>query len=191
MTQRDRRGMRMWASLGGFLRVGRGRKAAVATISPLVARTRARMLIADAIWLDPYMIGFLTMLITLIARREAGITTSQALADVQSSAWSEITGLSHETVGDEIAFLNAAHDDAFEIGCRDALVFGQALYGESMSIDSDVVAMWDGVSQGPPLEPKFARSAPELLQRDSAIEELWADCFDARVAEIGRFRVSK
>lgn len=182
----------IWHSLSDIWLAGRGRKAAVAAIAPLVEQSRRRMLgITDIVWLDPYMIGFMIMLITLVAKREAGIRTSGSLAQVQSSAWAEITGINRELIGEEVALLNATRNDAFEIGCHNALVFGQALYSCFLTIDADLPTLWEEASRGAPLETGFAVPPTEARQRESEIAELWVDFFDARASEITRGRTTR
>jgi hypothetical protein len=98
----------------------RARKAAVALIRPAVEDLRARRGgISDAIWLEPYMVGFMSMLITIFARWEAPSTDDAALGRIQERAWQEITGLRYP-IGREILLLSQAQDEQFATGCRDA-----------------------------------------------------------------------
>ena len=63
-----------------LLRARRGRKAAVAAIAPQVDASRHRLTgIPDAIWLEPYVVGFITALITLIARETVGSLSVRAM----------------------------------------------------------------------------------------------------------------
>lgn len=173
----------MWPSFEGVWKSGQGRKAAVATINPLVERSRQRLLgIPEIVWLDPYMIGFMIMLITLIAKREAKVRTSQALAHAQSSAWAAITGMRRDLVGEEVALLSATRDEAFEIGCYNALLFGQALYGGATTVDSDFSTLWEETTRGAPSAIELPTA--EAREKEDAVAELWADCFDAHVLEI-------
>lgn len=118
----------MLPSIIDLWQAGRGRRAALAAIGPLVDRSRERLNgIADIAWLDPYMIGFLVMLITLIARHKVGVLDSDALGIVQREAWAEITGLKAELIGEEVFHLSANSHKEFEAGCRNAIVFHETL----------------------------------------------------------------
>ena len=109
-----------------------GARAAVATIAPLVERSRNRLNgIPERIWLDPYMVGFLVMLITLLAKREVDALDSHSLGLVQSEAWTEITGMRSDLIGAEVIHLSAAGHKTFELGCGDAVAFDLALHGTS------------------------------------------------------------
>jgi len=99
----------------------RARRAAVSTILPLVERTRfVNGHIAEDRWLDAYMVGFLTMLISLVARRYIHSIDSETLGNVQAEAWQEITGLPGELVGEEACLLSADGHQDFMRGCENA-----------------------------------------------------------------------
>ena len=71
----------------GLWKAFRGRRAAAGQIVPLVAGTRLRLgNIPDTAWHDPYVIGFLGMLITFIATRSTGALDTDDLAAVQAGA---------------------------------------------------------------------------------------------------------
>ena len=104
-----------------LLKVRRARKAAVATITPLVESSRWRFHgIPEMVWLDPYVIGFMAMLITLIARNEVRSLGGQALGLVQLDAWGAITKAVNVNVGEEICLLSADGDAEFQTGCVNA-----------------------------------------------------------------------
>ncbi|MBX6329420.1 MAG: hypothetical protein IRY89_12680 [Pseudolabrys sp.] len=106
----------------------RGRRAAAAQIIPLVDGTRRRLGgIPDAAWRDPYIVGFLAMLITLIARRSAGALGRDDLALIQSRAWADITGMPADLFGEEVCYYDAARDRRFASGCRNAELFFRGL----------------------------------------------------------------
>lgn len=108
----------------GLWKAHRGRRAAVATIVPFLDGTRHRMGgIPEWAWRDPYVIGFLCMLITVIATRTTGSLRADVLAAVQAAAWTDVTGRQGDLIGEEICFLGAAHDDKFLFGCRNAEAF--------------------------------------------------------------------
>ncbi len=113
----------------GLWRTYRGRRAATAQIVPLLDGTRHRLgSLPDSIWHDPYVVGFLGMLITMIATRAAGSLGRDDLAAVQSKVWAEITGASGDLFGEEICFYDAAYDNRFISGCRNAELFLHALH---------------------------------------------------------------
>ncbi len=106
----------------------RGRRAAAAQITPLVDGTRRRLGgIPDLAWRDPYIVGFLAMLITLIARRSAGALGRDDLAAVQARAWADITGMPADLFGEEVCYYDAAGDGRFAAGCRNAELFFRGL----------------------------------------------------------------
>ena len=116
---------RTWGVFG-LWKARRGRKAATTAISPLMNTTRQRLGLPDSVWREPYVVGFLVMLITLHATRNAGSLGTAALASVQAGAWADITGMAANLVGEEICFLSAAGDKAFDLGCRNATAFFEA-----------------------------------------------------------------
>jgi hypothetical protein len=124
----------MWPVLRSLWTARRGRRAAVAAISPLVFRSRQRLDgIPEEAWLDPYIVGFMMMLITLTARRTVNIVDSQTLGAVQTEAWAEITKMRPSAIGEETIHLSATGHEAFGAGCRNAVAFDLALYGTSVA----------------------------------------------------------
>lgn len=105
----------------GILRERPAMKAAIAAIAPLVDRTRASMGgLPTAAWLDPYLVGLIGMLITIIVRRVSPDLGESSLASVQSRAWAALTGLDACLFGPEVAALSARRDPAFLAGCANA-----------------------------------------------------------------------
>jgi len=144
------------------LKAERARRSAVAVILPFVDSSRAKREIPDSLWFDPYFVGFLSMAITLTASRKVRSLSNDDLASVQSKSWATITGLRSELIGGEICSLSAAHDERFEIGCRNALAFLQELQSEI----------------GPDLYPEDADD-----REQQARAALWARHFDSYVSE--------
>jgi hypothetical protein len=107
----------------GFWKSRRARSAARAMIGPLLSQSMQRGTIPETAFHDPYIIGFLSMLITLVATRQVGAIGEASLAAVQAKAWTEITGTDGALVGEEICFLSAGQDRAFDLGCRNASNF--------------------------------------------------------------------
>jgi hypothetical protein len=173
-----------WPLVKEFWRAGCGRKAAVAAIGPLVERSRSRLGgIPEGVWLDPYMIGFLVTLITLIAKREAQIYTDSGLAHVQSSAWAAITGMREDFFGEQVVALSASSKGGFSNGVHNALIFAQALYGGALADNDDDSALWERVSCGPPLADNLGTSEIEAREKEDSIAELWAACFESQAVE--------
>ena len=79
------------------------------------------------------MVGFLVMLITLLAKRKVDALDSHALALVQSEAWTEITDMRSDLIGAEVIHLSVTGHKVFELGCRDAIAFDLALHGTSIA----------------------------------------------------------
>jgi hypothetical protein len=152
----------------GLWKTYRGRRAAADSIAPLVEASRRRLGgIPDSVWQDPYVIGFLGMLITLIASRNNTSLSSEDLAAVQAGAWADITGRSGDVLGEDICFLAAANDNRFVTGCRDAETFIQSLN----------VA-------GPESEELAERETVSFVPDGSEARlVLWSRYFDARLSE--------
>lgn len=151
----------------GLWKAFRGRRAAAGQIIPLVAGTRLRLgNIPDTAWRDPYVIGFLGMLITFIATRSTGPLDTSDLAAVQAGAWTDITGMPGDLVGEEICFLSASNDNRFMFGCRNAESFVQALAAAGR--------------QGERLDQGAAASLSADLEVRST---LWSRYFDAQLVE--------
>ena len=124
----------------GFGTTARVRRAAVAVISPMVTQSRARLGgIPDIVWRRPYMIGFVTMLITLLAKSETrGRIGTRQLALAQVDAWTEITGQYEDRIGEAICLLSAEADGEFLEGCRNASRFLEAYWGIHDTDDADI-----------------------------------------------------
>jgi hypothetical protein len=107
------------------------------------------------------------MLITLHATRNAGSLGAAALASAQAGAWSDITGMAANLVGEEICFLTAAGDKVFDLGCRNATSFFEA------------VDLLDRRSEESLLKDRI--SLLDCDQVEEARSALWARYFDAYV----------
>ncbi|MGE5535540.1 MAG: hypothetical protein ACM3W7_08495 [Acidobacteriota bacterium] len=122
--------------------------------------------IPDSTWHDPYVVGFLAMLITMIATRAAGSLGSNDLAAVQSKAWGDITGMPGHLFGEEICFYDAAHDNRFTFGCRNAELFLHELD----------VAKYQS-------EQKLSAGAAVTPSEPDVTSALWSHYFDAYLGE--------
>jgi len=151
----------------GLWKAYRGRRAAVGEIAPLVEGTRLRLgAIPDTTWRDPYVIGFLGILITFIATRSTGPLDTDDLAAVQAGAWTDITGMPGDFVGEEICFLSASNDNRFIFGCRNAEAFVRAL--------DTVSRQGDRLDEG---------SGSSLTGDREVRSTLWSRYFDAQLIE--------
>lgn len=127
----------MWRWTASLSRSRRARLAAEGTILPLVEKSRRRLgAIPDTAWSDPYIVGFMMMLITIIARMEVGRLDSEAICHVQAKAWQGITGQESE-IGEEVILLSAAGNQHFETGCRNAADFAAFLVSHSVLLRRD------------------------------------------------------
>jgi hypothetical protein len=168
----------MWPLMSGLWKTRRARRAAVATIAPLVERSRNhRDGIPERIWLDPYMVGFLVMLITLLARREVDTLDSQALGLVQCEAWTEVTGMKSDLIGAEVIHLSAARHKTFELGCADAVAFDLALHGTSIAgvFDLGFGMLDDTLSAG-------VNNPARAISESRDILALWDHYFETAIA---------
>lgn len=137
----------------------RARRSAVAAIRPFVESSRSKLEIPDSLWLSPYFVGFLGMLITLVAARTVRALDTDELAAVQSRSWAAITGMNANLIGDEICALSAAQDPGFATGCSNALAVFEAFHAR---------------------EADFTLGLPGPGRIASA---LWAQHFDGQVTE--------
>ena len=165
----------MVTSILELWRSRRGRRTAVATIAPLVERSRDRLHgIPDSIWLDPYMVGFVAMLITLVAKREVKEIDQPSLALVQCEAWAEITGMNSELIGEEILCLCTTENADFELGCHNALAFSEALTHAPM------VCLGDGEHCDPSSNEINPRNSLTFAD-NSILSTLWSQYFDTQI----------
>jgi hypothetical protein len=87
----------MWYWALEWSRTRKARRAVVAAISPIVEDSRHRLGgISDVAWSDPYIIGFMVMLISIIARIQSGKISEDSLCLVQCRSWEDITAMQSE-----------------------------------------------------------------------------------------------
>lgn len=166
----------MWRWAASLSKARRARLAAVGTILPLVERSRRRLgSIPDAAWSDPYIVGFMMMLITIIARMEVGRIDSETICHVQTKAWEGITSQTN-VIGEEVLLLSAANNRNFEIGCRNAVDFSSFLVSRSVLFrnpdDGETNSAFD-------LREGYADAG--LLNRPDVLAA-WEECFDTRLS---------
>lgn len=161
-----------------LLKVRRGRKAAVALISPLVERSRRRFeQIPESAWYDPYMVGFLGMLITLVANRAAGGLSSDGLGMVQSEAWAQITGCRNDLIGEEMCLLSTARNRIFQRGCSSAELFLERLDGAGGAYSALA-----GNVQVAPAAPAFTGyPGTGISSNPESAAALWEQHFEAHI----------
>lgn len=170
----------MWHWAANLSRSRRGRLAAVGTILPLVEKSRLRLgAIPDAAWSDPYIVGFMMMLITIIARMEVGRIDSETICHVQAKAWQDITS-QENPIGEEVLLLSAANNQHFETGCRNAAEFASFLVSRS-------VLLRNNEGESPDVRSGYHEAA--LSDRYDVLVA-WENCFDMRLSSFDHSRVS-
>lgn len=163
----------MWRWAASLSRSRRARLAATGTILPLVEKSRLRLGgIPDAAWSDPYIIGFMMMLITIIARMEVGRIDSDVICHVQARAWLDITG-QENLIGEEVLLLSAANNQHFEMGCRNAADFA------SFFVSRSVLLKGSG-ERSESLDSRGDSRGTELSARYDVLAA-WESCFDRRL----------
>jgi hypothetical protein len=166
----------MWHWIFEMSRVRKARKAAVTVISPIVENSRYRLGgIADAAWSDPYMIGFMVMLISIIARIESGRIDQNSMTLVQCKAWEDITSQTSEMMAEDLLLLNASRNRDFELGCSNAAAFGSTLLGGSMLLEGG------GIPQQYHRRELLDAELAERFTHPEGALSAWAQFFDAHV----------
>lgn len=156
-------------------RARRGRKVAVAAIAPLVESSRRKLNgLAQSDYLEPYIVGFLSMLITLVARRTMAAATDDAVGLVQAEAWGEITGLGSDSIGEEICLLSSSGDVDFYSGCSAAAQFFEMSCRPSADGDQKPTGGADDVPDGD--DPAIVSMLKGELSK-----VLWAQCFEDHI----------
>ncbi|GGK39116.1 hypothetical protein [Salinarimonas ramus] len=112
---------------------------------------------SDSVWLDPYLVGFLATLITLVAKRKTGPLNEEALASVQEGAFSALTGLDGGLFGVELVLAGQSPSRAFAEGCLDGGRFYALLTGDAPPRGDAETPDWAaGFFHQPPPEPALA-----------------------------------
>ncbi|WP_421854335.1 hypothetical protein [Oricola sp.] len=157
-------------------------------IVPWVDHSRRRLgPIPEQVWRDPYMIGFLAMLITLAARnRTDNLIADEALGLVQLQVWGDITGVADSEIGEAITLLSTSRNVEFGAGCENALKFLQLSDGAPDPSDPDIAELYEmpefQTGTGPDPLPGFDRGAgPGGL----IAAALWQRYFEAHIPETG------
>lgn len=181
----------MWHRILAQARARRASRAAVVLISPLVERSRRRLNgIAKSTWSEPYIIGFMTMMITITARLESPSIQGSLLCDVQEDAWTKITGSHPSVVGEEILLLSASRHSGFELGCRDAVeVYAELSRRTGRLVDGRHVQEWILTLQENEWSRAMKVSTPDETAR-AELDLLWASHFDTFCNEMPHCKVS-
>ena len=157
----------------------RGRRAAVTTIGPLVERSRASLNgIPDIVWRDPYLVGFMLTLITIVARIESRALQDDDLSLVQSQAWQAITGMDADLIGEDALTLSGSHPREFQHGCYSATMVASRLCGAA-AVASIGYEPWQDATPAHPLigDQRSMISLPDLAGN-------WAEAFDTYIAAL-------
>lgn len=154
----------------------KARRTAVATISPIVEGSRHRLGgISEVVWSDPYIIGFLVMLISIVARLESRSISGDALNKVQCRAWEEITAMTSDMMAEQLLLLSTERNSGFELGCHNAAAFSAIFFGaDTLSEGTGLAgtARWQGTLETDP---------SALLVRSDDIDAAWVQYFDAHI----------
>lgn len=144
----------------------------MATIAPMVESSEQRLSgIPSASWTDPYVIGFMMMLITIVAKAASAKLDGDALCTVQTMVWQDITHRKFDVIGEDVLLLSHARNRDFDLGCNDASSFATVL--ASSQIRSGGIASPAGDSN--PLDADATRAREEIL-------DAWALVFDAHIS---------
>ena len=161
--------------------VRRGRRAAVATISPLVERSRTSLNgIPDIAWRDPYLVGFMLTLITIVARIESRALQDHDLSLVQSQTWKAITGMDADLIGEDALTFSNSHPREFQHGCYSATMVASRLCGAAAVASIGYEPWQDTVA---------AEGNPDERCMDALATGSWADAFDAYIATLPSARL--
>jgi hypothetical protein len=171
----------MWQWTANLSRSRRARLAAEGTILPLVEKSRLRLGdIPDAAWSDPYIVGFMMMLITIIARMEVGRIDSETICHVQAKAWQNITR-QENPIGEEVLLLSSSSNQHFEMGCRNAAEFASFLVSRS------VLLRGEG-EKNESLDYRSGSHEAALSDRYDVLAA-WENYFDMRLSSFDHSRV--
>lgn len=147
------------------VRTRRASRHVIATLEPLVRASRRRLNdIPASAWLDPYLLGFMAMLITVIARAEVRSLSGTELAILQGRTWSALTDINADVFGPEVMVLSESRNEAFLCGCRDA----ESVFASLDIFSSEIRNTLDG----------------ELLDAQLAAAQAWQATFDNRMTSL-------
>ena len=167
----------MWHLALEWSRTRKARRAAVAAISPIVEGSRHRLGgISDVAWSDPYIIGFMVMLISIIARMESGKISENALCLVQCRAWEDITAMQSDLMAEQLLLLSTDRNRDFEHGCHNAAAFSSVLFGSTTlqeGVGLPIPERWPNKLEG---------EATRMFAQREDVTSVWAQVFDVHIA---------
>jgi hypothetical protein len=136
--------------------------------------------IFDHAWMEPYAVGFIVMLISIIARRAEASLDARELGLVQREAWSQITGLQADLVGEAVVRLSSTRNESFACGCRNAVAFVEVVYGAAENVEGS----WSERAMSGLDESCSANVKPSLRE---AATSSWIRFFDSRLTLVPVF----
>lgn len=171
----------MWQWALEFARTRKARRSAVATISPIVEGSRHRLGgISDVVWSDPYIIGFLVMLISIVARLETKTISGSSLCNVQCRAWEDITESTSDLMAEQLLLLSTDRNRDFELGCSNAAAFSTTFFGTGTLLDGAGLAALERWPDQPEVE-----TIASFAQRED-VTAAWTQFFDAHIASLSK-----
>ena len=169
----------------GFRKAAKARRVAIALIAPLVENSRRRLGgIPEQSWSEPYLLGFMTMLISLIVKVETdGTISDEMLGLAQLEAFSQISGQNGDNIGEQICMLSAGRDALFGAGCENALEYMKALSGQGDPADPvlqdlselETFDLLPNIDDSVLAPGRYARNSPLALA-------LWVRHFEGNIA---------
>lgn len=167
----------MWHWALEWSRTRKARRAAVAAISPIVEGSRYRLGgISDVAWSDPYIIGFMVMLISIIARMESGRISADALCLVQCRAWEDITAMQSDLMAEQLLLLSTDRNRDFELGCHNAAAFSSVLFGTTTLQEGA------GLPSAERWPDRLESEPTAILAQREDVNSVWAQFFDVHIA---------
>ncbi len=159
-----------------FWKSSRAKRFAISSISPLVESSRVHVgKIHDQTWRQPYMIGFVSTLITLSALRVEKLDSDQ-IGLTQLEAWTAITGVHDDQIGEDIQLLCATADEHFLAGCHNANVFDK-VYNTEPPVDP-MYNFTTPPDQSEPHHRAFSSSDHTSFSKNGELAEaLWGEFF--------------
>lgn len=171
----------MWQWALELSRKRKSRRAAVTALSPIVDGSRHRLGgISDVAWSDPYIIGFLVMLISIVARLESSRISGDSLCLVQRRAWEDITEMNSEAMAEQLLLLSTDRNQDFELGCHNAAAFSAILFG------TETLAEGVGLANLERWPAKLEDDPPKAFAQREDVVAAWNQFFDAHVALRGQ-----
>lgn len=171
----------MWDWALEWSRTRKARRAAVSAISPIVEDSRHRLGgISDIAWSDPYIIGFMVMLISIIARMQSGKMSEDSLCLVQCRAWEDITAMQSDLMAEQLLLLSTDRNRDFELGCQNAAAFSSVLFGTT--------TLQEGAGLPSPEQwtDKLESETTSAFAQREDVSSVWTQFFDVHIASFAQ-----